>query len=195
MPSFTSVRALAVLALLVVAGLAAWLWLAGGGDDAADAALANAETLDWSDLIPPRQSAAAVRTRDGNLPRGVVQHGELGPAGPPGPGERVLVVPPDLATTLGGTGNLDAPARRLSDALGGLGNLKALQPRGGEARAELDGRLVRMAGFVAPLAFQGSRISQSARAFTYRRRPPTRSCWSPACAAIGPTTACFTRSG
>jgi hypothetical protein len=36
--------------------------------------------------------------------------------------------------------------------------LRALQPRGGVARADLDGQVIRMAGFVTPLAFEGPNL-------------------------------------
>jgi hypothetical protein len=144
-------RAVWLLAILCALGGATLggLYLSGGmlADDAPDPALAHAQTLDWVDLIPVE--AAAARLNDGTLPRGIVQHGEMGRGDPP-----------DLAARLGGFGNLDAPPRRMSDAFGGLGNLRALQPRGGDPRRDLDGQLVRLAGFVTPLAFEGSRIAQ-----------------------------------
>jgi hypothetical protein len=133
---------------------------------AGDGNVSDIQVLDWSDLIPAQDSASATRLRDGSLPRGLVQHGQLGPSGNVVGGESsndadmANQEPPKLVRTLGGYSSLNAPPRRLSDAVGGLGSLRALQPRGGANRLELDGKDVRIAGFVAPLRFDGGKISE-----------------------------------
>jgi hypothetical protein len=137
----------AVLCALAVGGL-----YASGvifSEDVRDPAFADARTLDWIDLIPAQEATTAARMNDGTLPRGVVEHGQMGRGDVP-----------DLTAKLGGFGNLDGPPRRMSDAFGGIGNLRALQPRGGTLRDDLDGTVVRIPGFVTPLAFEGSRVSQ-----------------------------------
>ncbi|MFO1185800.1 MAG: DUF3299 domain-containing protein [Bauldia sp.] len=115
-----------------------------------------AALVDWSDLIPA-DAGGSVRTADGAVPRGLVQHGELLPGGPVAPGADAPL--PDIAAALGAFNDLGGAPRRLADSFGGLGNLKALQAGGGATRAELDGREIRMAGFVAPLAFSGDKIT------------------------------------
>ncbi|MSO88828.1 MAG: DUF3299 domain-containing protein [Rhodospirillaceae bacterium] len=104
-----------------------------------------------------------MRIRDGSLARGVVEHGGLLPKSGEVPTVDTvpsIPTPHELATGLGAYNSLDAPPRRLADAFGGIGNLRFLQPRGGSIRSDLDGKLVRIAGFVAPLAFDGGRISE-----------------------------------
>ena len=64
-----------------------------------------------------------------------------------------------IARTLGGYRDLSAPPRNLADSLGGLGNMRALQPLGGETRQELDGRMIRISGFMTPLTFERGRIT------------------------------------
>ncbi len=122
---------------------------------------AAASTIDWTDLIPAGEEGDQARLADGALPRGIVLHGQLGPKTPVPLGDPSAALS-DLATKLGGFNNLNAPPRRVSDAygLGGLGNLKGLQPPGVDVRADLDGKVIRMAGFVTPLAFDGGRISE-----------------------------------
>jgi hypothetical protein len=126
----------------------------------ADALKAAATTLDWPDLVPPASDGPRVRRMDGSAPRGIIEHGEVvvqSPTSVPGkPGlDRA-----ELVRRLGGTGNLDGPARRVSDGIGGLGSMKGLQPRGGESRADLDGRIVRLSGFVAPLLFDAADLTE-----------------------------------
>lgn len=122
-------------------------------DDQRLARLGSPRHIDWVDLVRPEDVAALPQLRDGTQPRGVVDHGELAPA--PRGGDM-----PELARTLGGFRDMYAPPRRLSDAVGGIGNLKALQPPGGAGRADLDGAVVRLAGFVAPLAFEGGQMTE-----------------------------------
>ena len=125
------------------------------------AALAGTETLDWSDLIPPEQDNEGVKLRDGSLARGVVGHGGLLPKGDsPLADAAVAPSPHELATMLGAINSLDGPPRRLSDTFGGIGNLRGLQPRGAKIRVDLDGKVVRIAGFVTPMGFEGSKITE-----------------------------------
>lgn len=140
-----------------------------GGPSIAErlAAYADARTLDWSDLIPANQSDAAMRLRSGDLARGIVQHGDLGPITAPIPGESKLpggtdtakLTPAELAQLMGAYSNLASPARRAADSFG-IGNMKALQPPGLSIREDLDGVNVRIAGFIAPLSFDGTRVSE-----------------------------------
>jgi hypothetical protein len=123
------------------------------------AAYADAATIDWADLIPAGEAAVQERLPDGSLPRGIVLHGQLGPQTPLPVGDPSIPLSA-LAQTLGGFNNLDAPPRRMADAYGGIGNLKGLQPPGVEIREDLDGKVIKMAGFVTPLAFEGTRISE-----------------------------------
>jgi hypothetical protein len=113
--------------------------------------------------------ASTVRLSDGSLPRGVIEHGQLGPnagvdptAGSPPTGGAAEADPSPLARSLGAYMDLAAPGRRVSDAYGygGFGNLKGLQPPGGAIREDLDGAVIRMAGFITPLAFEGTRITE-----------------------------------
>jgi hypothetical protein len=163
-----------ITAAVVAAGSIGLYWL-GPGKAALEAVglvsaapqyppeFATATAIDWSDLVPPEGQANQERLPDGSLPRGIVLHGQLGPdpgaAPPPGDPSAQLS---QLARDLGGFNSLDAPPRRVSDAygLGGIGNLKGLQPRGADIRADLDGKIIRMAGFVTPLGFSGSNISE-----------------------------------
>jgi hypothetical protein len=122
---------------------------------------ASAATIDWTDLIPPQEQGQQPTLPDGSLPRGIVLHGQLGPQTPAPAGDPSAALS-DLARSLGGINSLDAPPRRVSDAygLGGIGNLKGLQPPGVELREDLDGKVIRMAGFVTPLGFEGGRITE-----------------------------------
>jgi len=123
-------------------------------------AFPDAAMIDWPDLIPPDAASRAQTLPDGTAPRGLIQHGELGPLGTPASSTATgAATPPELAQALGAMADMYSPPRRLSDALGGIGNLRALQPPGGEVRADLDGKDVRIAGFVAPLAFRGDKIT------------------------------------
>ncbi len=119
----------------------------------------EARALNWADLVQAQDAAGLARRLDGNLASGIVSHGDLlGKTGQPLPEAGVEL--PGLAQRLGGYGDLNSAPRRLSDSMGGFGNLRALQPRGGELRADLDGSIVTIAGFVAPLAFDGSRMAE-----------------------------------
>ena len=121
------------------------------------------QPVDWPDLINLEDSGTGPRLRDGRLPRGIVGHGEIQMSpqqgGQNASSDSVQNYVTPLAERLGGFGNLDAPPRRLADSVGGIGNLRALQPKGGRFRADLDGKTIRIAGFIAPLEFDGSRIS------------------------------------
>jgi hypothetical protein len=122
---------------------------------------ATAAVIDWTDLIPPPEQGDQERLADGSLPRGLVLHGQLGPSGPAPAGDPSNQLSA-LAQQLGGFNNLDAPPRRVADAyaFSGIGNLKGLQPPGVDIRADLDGKVVKIAGFVTPLGFNGTRISE-----------------------------------
>ena len=153
----------ALIAVVVALGLAgAFAFYASIERDVA-IEIGDAQTIDWSDLIPPAQDDGGVKLRDGSLARGIVGHGALAPkdggAASDSTGSPALS-PHEIATLLGAVNSLDAPPRRLADVSGGIGNLRGLQPRGGAVRPELDGMKVRIAGFVAPLAFDGSKISE-----------------------------------
>jgi len=111
-------------------------------------------TLDWTDL-QPQQSSKDFRLSDGELPRGVITHDQLAPSSPDSQDTM-----PGLARALGGISNLESTPRRMADAFGGLGNMKALQPRSTQVREELNGKTIRIAGFIAPLAFEKGRISE-----------------------------------
>jgi hypothetical protein len=161
-----------IAAVAVVAAAAGLYWLGPG--KAALGALglqveapqyppefAAAATIDWADLIPDPSKEGQERLPDGSLPRGIILHGQLGPQTPAPPGDPSAQLS-NLAQTLGGFNNLDAPPRRVADAygLGGIGNLKGLQPPGVDIRQDLDGKVIRMAGFVTPLGFEGGRITE-----------------------------------
>ena len=124
---------------------------------------ATADVIDWADLVPVAELTSIERLPDGSLPRGLVLHGQLGPsagsAPPPGDPSAQLS---ELARNLGGFNDLNAPPRRVADSygLGGIGNLKGLQPPGVSVRADLDGKIIKMAGFVTPLAFSGTKITE-----------------------------------
>jgi hypothetical protein len=161
-----------IAAVATAAGLAGLYWLGPGktvlsaiglqGDAPQfPAEFAGASTIDWTDLIPAPEQGSQARLADGSLPRGIVLHGQLGPQTPIPLGDPSAALS-DLAAQLGGFNNLDAPPRRVADAYGGagIGNLKGLQPEGVDIRADLDGKIIRMAGFVTPLAFEGGRISE-----------------------------------
>lgn len=155
---------LAGLAVAAVAAIAGYRWAGGdlpgfpasAPDRDSRAVYPNAVALDWPDLIPREEVTPGPRLADGTAPRGLVQHGELGAAGALPEGEPSL---PGLAEALGARNDFGGAPRRLSDSFGGFGNLKALQPSGGAVRTDLDGREVRIAGFVAPLAFAGDKIT------------------------------------
>lgn len=123
-------------------------------------AQAEPTTLEWPDLLPPQASGDAARRGDGSLATGLIQHGELASKSGGANKTSQSPWPPRLVEALGGTGNLEAPPRRLANAMGGFGNLRALQPRGGTTRSELDGKRVRIAGFIAPISVNGAEISE-----------------------------------
>ncbi len=105
-------------------------------------ASAEPAILEWADLIPPGAAAAARRLPSGSLPSGLVQHGQLAP---------------EMWGAQPGNGALNGGG---ADAIGAIDSLRSLQPPGGEIRSDLDGREVRIAGFVTPLGFDGSEISE-----------------------------------
>lgn len=115
---------------------------------------AQAQDIGWLDLAPQADGGPVMRRLDGSAPSGIVQHGDItvrtGAAGSDKPG----LDREELVRRLGGTRSFDAPPRRFSDAMGGLGNLKGLQPRGGKSRPDMDGRIVRLSGFVLALRFE-----------------------------------------
>jgi hypothetical protein len=161
-----------IVAVAVVAALAALYWLGPGKAPLAALGIqveapqfppefATAEAIDWTDLVPRGGGGEQERLPDGSLPRGIILHGQLGPATPAPPGDPSAQLS-NLAQALGGLNNLNAPPRRVADAygLGGIGNLKGLQPARVDIREDLDGRVIRMAGFVTPLAFEGGRITE-----------------------------------
>jgi hypothetical protein len=123
---------------------------------------ATATVVDWSDLVPPQDQDDQERLADGSLPRGLVLHGQLGPITGPAPAGDPSGQLSSLAQQLGGFNNLNAPPRRVADAYAysGIGNLKGLQPPGVDIRTDLDGKVIKMAGFVTPLGFDGTRISE-----------------------------------
>ncbi len=112
-------------------------------------------TLDWADLQPQQNSGKGFRLSDGELPRGVITHDQLPPSSPDSQDTM-----PGLARALGGISNLESTPRRMADAFGGLGNMKALQPLSTQVREDLNGKTIRIAGFIAPLAFEKGRISE-----------------------------------
>lgn len=114
----------------------------------------NVTSIDWIDL-QPAPNAKDFRLSDGELPRGVITHDQL-----PQTSADQQSAMPDLARALGGISNLESTPRRMADAFGGLGNMKALQPRSSDVRADLNGQTIRIAGFIAPLAFEKGRISE-----------------------------------
>jgi hypothetical protein len=138
--------------------LAALLGLVPGAAERArrERLLAEAQTVDWRDLVPGADESALPRLRDGSLARGVVAHGGLvdGRTSPSSSGE-----PDPLSRLLGARSDMTGPARRVADAIGGIGSLKVLQPRGGAVRNDLDGRTLRLAGFVTPIGFHDGRIT------------------------------------
>jgi hypothetical protein len=119
--------------LIIIAAVCA---LAAAAFPASFSHAAEPITLDWADLIPPEDPASKRR-----LPRGLVQHGEM-PA------------PADSQTA--GSFTFGSP----DDPLGAIDSLASLQPPGGAIRTDLDGKEVRIAGFVTPLGFDGSSISE-----------------------------------
>ena len=157
---------LLVIACLVLIGLGGFLGLyrplltalgfdMRSIDEKRMAELTNIIPLDWADLQPATPNAKDFRLSDGELPRGVITHDQL-----PQASSDPQNVMPGLARALGGISNLESTPRRMADAFGGLGNMKALQPRSSEARADLNGKTIRIAGFIAPLAFEKGRISE-----------------------------------
>ncbi len=167
-------RTVAVVAVVGVAALAGLYWSGPGqaalrmigidvGEPQYPPEYATAAVVDWNDLIPTDERGSQERLTDGSLPRGLVLHGQLGPnAGQPAPAGDPSNQLSQLAKNLGGFNNLDAPPRRVADAYGygGIGNLKGLQPPGVSIREDLDGKVVRIAGFVTPLGFSGTNISE-----------------------------------
>lgn len=151
-------------ALMSFAGAAAtllgWLvWPNGSVDAERLRRLGTARDIGWSDLVPDAARSGITRAIDGAPASGIVGHRDIfGRDGQPLADTQVD--PPGLATQLGAVGDLSARPRRVSDAFGGLGNLRALQPRGGELQEQLDGQVVRLAGFVAPLAFESGRMTE-----------------------------------
>jgi len=95
-------------------------------------AAAETLTLDWADLVPADGSGVAL-----SLPSGVVEHGALMP-------------PPK---------SLEARSPFGKSFRSALSDPKSLQPQGGAIRTDLDGKQVRIAGFVTPLAFDGVELS------------------------------------
>jgi len=173
-------RKIAVAAALTLVAGAGLVWLGPGrvamgalgvniDGPAINPALA-AETITWTDLIPPQDLETTVRLDDGTLPRGFIQHGQLGSAAlpdPPGANDTAAPAPSSgepsqLARDLGAYRDFLAPPRRVSDAYGygGIGNLKGLQPPGVSLREDFDGTVIKMAGFVTPLAFSGTRVTE-----------------------------------
>ena len=164
-------KVVSIVAVVAVAAFGASYW-AGPGKTALTmiglvpqapqfpAAYSSPQLLDWTDLIPPTEQGDQERLADGSLPRGIVLHGQLGPATPAPPGDPSNQLS-SLAESLGGFNNYDAPPRRVADsyAYSGIGTLKGLQPPGVDLRQDLDGKVVKIAGFVTPLAFDGSAIS------------------------------------
>ncbi len=115
---------------------------------------AGARDVTWPDLMPDSGAGPSVRRLDGSAPTGLIQHGEVtvvtGGAMPDKPG----LDRGELVRRLGGTRSADGQRRRRSDTLGGLGNLRELQPPGGSSRSDLDGQVLRLAGFVLALQFE-----------------------------------------
>lgn len=137
---------------IILAGLSGAAAIAGAAmllRPAPGPRFSEAREVDWLDLLPAEDLERVPRLADGSLARGLIEHGQLGYGGP---------APSELASLLGASGNLADAPRRVSDSFGGLGNLRALQPRGGAARGDLDGQVIRMAGFVTPLAFDGPNL-------------------------------------
>jgi len=95
------------------------------------AAEAAPEVLQWADLVPAGGAPQS-------LPSGVVQHGQM-----PLPN-----MPLQDRSPWG-----DAFAEALSDP-------RSLQPPGNGIRTELDGKEVRIAGYITPLGFDGTAISE-----------------------------------
>lgn len=95
-------------------------------------AAAETLTLEWPDLVPADGSGVAL-----SLPSGVVEHGAL--------------MPPPKSLK-----DRSAFGAAFRDA---LSDPKSLQPDGGAIRADLDGKRVRIAGFVTPLAFDGVELT------------------------------------
>jgi hypothetical protein len=155
------VKVALIVSIVAVAAAGGLYWLFRPGDAPQyPPGFATAATLDWTDLIPPLDQAGQERLPDGSLPRGIVLHGQLGPNMPAPAGDPSTQLS-GLAQALGGFNNLDAPPRRVGDAYAysGLGSLKGLQPPGVDIRPDLDGKIVKIAGFVTPLSFTAGTIS------------------------------------
>lgn len=104
------------------------------------ASLANSAepiVLEWNDLIPPDDPASQQQ-----LPTGLVQHGQLAP---------------DTSTDFSGGALADSGS---ADPFGAIDGLAGLQPPGMNIRTDLDGKEVRIAGFVTPLGFDGVHLSE-----------------------------------
>ena len=167
----SKLKVVSIVAVAAVAAFGAAYWLGPGKTVLAMLGLqveapqfppeyATAQLLDWNDLIPTDEQGTQERLADGSLPRGIVLHGQLGLATPAPPGDPSNQLSA-LAQTMGGFNNYDAPPRRVADAYGygGFGTLKGLQPPGVDLRQDLDGKIVKIAGFVTPLGFDGGQIS------------------------------------
>ena len=142
--------------------------LSASEDDLRRLAYAQAQTIDWNDLVSSEEVANQPITRNGEPPRGLVRHGELGATtGLAEPDDENL---PMIARTLGAYRDLSAPPRNLADSVGGLGKMRALQPLGGAARPELEGRMIRISGFMTPLNLERGRIT------TFLLTPYTGAC-------------------
>lgn len=95
-------------------------------------AVATTLTLEWPDLVPADGSGVQM-----SLPSGLVEHGALLPR----------------PKSLEDRSPFGAAFR------GALSDPKSLQPQGGAIRDDLDGKRVRIAGYVTPLAFDGLEVS------------------------------------
>jgi hypothetical protein len=98
---------------------------------AGPALAADTLTLKWPDLVPVNAKDAGI-----SLPTGLVQHGELLP-------------PIDFKT--------QSPFSRAYRE--SISNPRALQPKGSEVRDDLNGKRVRIAGYVTPIGFDGTRVT------------------------------------
>jgi hypothetical protein len=159
-PKLLLVMGISLIALGAIMGLHRPLLTALGFDmrsvdEKRMAQMREITTLDWADLQPQLSNGKDFRLSDGELPRGVITHDQLSQSSAEAQGTMS-----GLARALGGISNLESTPRRMADAFGGLGNMKALQPRSSEVREELNGKTIRIAGFIAPLAFEKGRISE-----------------------------------
>jgi hypothetical protein len=125
------------MGMLRIRNMAAASMLAALAIVFSQAVVAAPVTLEWADLIPPDEVASARR-----LPSGLVQHGEL-------------PIPPSDSGSAGSFvfGSPDDP-------IGAIDGLRGYQPPGGSIRSDLDGKEVRIAGYVTPIDFDGTYISE-----------------------------------